>query len=222
MESNNRKTKNGAQNNGTSSDGANMQATQVKSRGMSGTTFAIIALSMLLVASVVLGLTGAFFTGNADVAGTITLGNPVTIGVTQGGATATTLTFSGSAMPGTVYDQAIAVAQPVSTSDSVVRAKITLTNTSSATVNVEAVTASGWTKGDDDYYYYDGVFKAGDSHDFITSIKVPTSLTNVDANKTYAVNVVVEAIQHANGAAKQVWTTAPSTWTTAYGSGTVA
>lgn len=223
MESNNRKSKGGAPTNNGASDGANHgQATQTKSRGMSGTTFAIIALSMLLVASVVLGLTGAFFTGSADVAGTITLGNPVTIGVTQGGATATTLTFSGAAMPGTVYDQAIAVAQPASTSDSVVRAKVTLTNTDSASVSVDVATASGWTKGDDDYYYYGGVFKAGDSHDFITSITVPTSLTNTDANKKYAVNVVVEAIQHANGAAKQVWTTAPAEWTTAYGSGTAA
>lgn len=220
MESNNRKSKSGNTPNAATTGASSNQATQVKSRGMSGTTFAIIALSMLLVASVVLGLTGAFFTGSANVAGTITLGNPVTIGVTQGGATATTLTFTGAALPGTVYDQAIAIAQPADTSDSVVRAKVTLTNTDTASVNVDVATASGWTKGDDDYYYYSGTFSAGDTHNFITSITVPTSLTNADANKTYAVNVVVEAIQHANGAAAQVWTTAPSDWKTSYGSGT--
>lgn len=221
MESNNRKPKNVDVANSSQTNGANgSQAVKAKSRGMSGTTFAIIALSMLLVASVVLGLTGAFFTGSADVSGTITLGNPVTIGVTQGGASATTLTFSGSALPGTVYSQAIAISQPADTSDSVVRAKVTLTNTDSASVNVDVATASGWTTGDDGYYYYGGVFTAGTSHDFITSITVPTSLTNTDANKTYAVNVIVEAIQHANGAASQVWTTAPSEWKTTYGSGT--
>ena len=208
----------------TSSNGnTNMQSassqTMAKSRGMSASTFAIIALSLLLVASIVLGLTGAFFTGNANVEGTITLGNPVDITITQGGASAETLTFTGTAMPGTVYDQAIAIKQPDSTSDSVVRAKLTLTNTGSASVNVTATTAENWVEGDDDYYYYQGVVRAGESHDFVTSITVPTSLTNADANKTYTISIVVEAIQHANGAANEVWTTAPEDWLASYGQG---
>ena len=196
--------------------------TVAKSRGMSGTTFAIIALSLLLIASVILGLTGAFFTANTSVEGTITLGDPVSITVTQGGATAETLTFSGAAMPGTVYDQVIGIQQPASTSDAVVRAKLTLTNTDGATVNVEAVTSGEWLKGDDDYYYYQGIVQAGESHEFVTSITVPKSLTNTDANKTYAISIVVEAIQHANGAASEVWTTAPEEWITNYGSGSIA
>ena len=210
--------------NGTSSNMgmSNNAQSATKSRGMSGSTFAIIALSLLLVASIILGVTGAFFTGNATVEGTITLGDPVTIGITQGGASASSLTFDGVAMPGTVYDQAISITQPASTSDSVVRAKLTLNNAGSASVNVEATTASGWTTGEDDYYYYNGVVKAGESHDFITAITVPKSLTNADANKAYSVNVVVEAIQFANGAAKEVWTTAPQAWVTSYGSGTTA
>ena len=208
----------------TSSNGnTNMQSassqTMAKSRGMSASTFAIIALSLLLVASIVLGLTGAFFTGNANVEGTITLGNPVNITITQGGASAETLTFTGTAMPGTVYDQAIAIKQPNSTSDSVVRAKLTLTNTGSASVNVTATTAEDWVEGDDNYYYYQGVVRAGESHDFVTSITVPTSLTNADANKTYTISIVVEAIQHANGAANEVWTTAPEDWLASYGQG---
>ena len=207
----------------TNSDSTNLQSANsqamTKSRGMSGSTFAIIALSLLLVASIVLGLTGAFFTGSASVEGTITLGDPVNISITQGGASAETLTFSGAAMPGTVYDQAIAIKQPASTSDSVVRAKLTLTNSGSASVNVEATTAANWTKGDDEYYYYQGIVTAGESHDFVTAITVPTSLTNTDANKTYAISIVVEAIQYANGAASEVWTTAPEEWLSSYGNG---
>ena len=207
---------------GTSMGSSNGGQSTAKSSAMSGSTFAIIALSLLLVASIILGVTGAFFTGNATVEGTITLGDPVTIGITQGGASASSLTFSGVAMPGTIYDQAIGISQPASTSDSVVRAKLTLNNAQSAAVNVEATTAENWTTGEDNYYYYQGVVKAGDSIDFVTSIKVPTSLTNEDANKAYSVNIVVEAIQFANGAAKEVWTTAPTAWTTTYGSGTAA
>ena len=57
------------------------------------------------------------------------------------------------------------------------------------------------------------------THDFVTSITVPTSLTNADANKTYTISIVVEAIQHANGAANEVWTTAPEDWLASYGQG---
>ena len=60
----------------------------------SGSTIAIITLSVLLLAAIGVGVALAFFTANANVAGNITLGNPVTIGITQGGASATSLTFS--------------------------------------------------------------------------------------------------------------------------------
>ena len=66
------------------------------------------------------------------------------------------------------------------------------------------------------------MLSAGDTAGFITSLTVPTTLTNVDANKTFAITVDIEAIQFANGAASEVWTTAPQTWITNYGSGTVA
>ena len=188
-------------------------------RSMAGATFAIVALSLLLAGSVVLGVTGAFFTSNQTVTGTITLGDPVTISITQGGSAVETLTFTGNALPGTIYDQSISVTSPASTSDAVLRAKLTLANTDTSSANVVATTATGWTINTDDYYYYDGTLTAGNTIDFVTQIEVPTSLTNLDANKTYAISVVVEAIQYANGAAAIVWTTAPTAWVTEFGSG---
>ena len=124
-------------------------------------------------------------------------------------------------MPGTVYDQPIAVAMPANTSDAVIRGKLTITNSDSAAVNVSATTNANWTLGTDDYYYYNGIMSAGDSQEFVSALTVPKTLTNTDANKTYAISVQIEAIQFANGAASEVWTTAPSAWTTSYGSGTV-
>ncbi|MBQ0017464.1 MAG: hypothetical protein KBT30_02405 [Clostridiales bacterium] len=185
-----------------------------------GKTIAIIALSILLGLSTVFGITAAFFTATKTATGDITLGDPVDISITQGGASVQALTFDGTAMPGTVYDQAIGVSTPANTSDCVVRGKLTITN-NGATTNLTASTTSDWVAGDDDYYYYKGVMSAGDSVNFVTSITVPTTLTNVDANKVYTVSIVIEAIQFANGAASEVWTTAPSSWTTAYGSGTI-
>jgi predicted ribosomally synthesized peptide with SipW-like signal peptide len=195
---------------------------QVKTRRSNGTTLAIVMLSILLGLSVIFGVTAAFFSANRTANGTITLGNPVDINITQGGATVTTLTFTGNAMPGTVYSQPIAVSLPAGTSDAVIRGKLTITNSDTASVNVTAETASGWTSGEDGYYYYNGKMSAGESQDFVTSITVPKTLTNTDANKTYALSVQIEAIQFANGAAAEVWTTAPSSWVTSYGSGTIA
>lgn len=191
-------------------------------RRTSGTTLAIIALSVLLGLSLIFGVTAAFFSANATAGGDITLGDPVNINITQGGAAVSTLTFDGKALPGTVYSQPIAVSMPADTSDAVIRGKLTITNSDSASVNVTAVTPDTWQVGEDDYYYYKGKLAAGENAEFVTSITVPKTLTNADANKTYALSVQIEAIQFANGAASEVWTTAPTDWVSSYGSGTIA
>lgn len=184
---------------------------------ISGSTIAIIVLSILLLTSIAIGVALAFFTANQTVVGTITLGDPVTISITQGGASAASLTFSGDALPGTVYDQAIGVSAPASMTDALMRAKLTLTNSGSASQNIQATTTNSWTYNEtDQYYYYDGVVQANDTINFVTAITVPTTLTNSDANKTYNVEVIVETIQQANNAANSVWSTAPNAWLTQY------
>ncbi len=191
-------------------------------KAMSGSTMAIIALSVLLAVSVGLGVTLAFFTSNANATGNVTLGDPVTIGLTQGGASVSTLTFDGNALPGTTFDQPIAVTAPANTSDAVIRAKVLLTDNDATTTDITATTSNDWTfNATDGYYYYNGVIKANNSVEFVSKLTVPTSLTNTSANKTLTVTVQVEAIQHANGAASTVWTDAPSQWVTDYGSGTL-
>lgn len=192
-----------------------MAVTKTKKRA-STSTIAIVILSVLLVASVAIGITLAYFTANATVTGNITLGDPVTISITQGGASVTSLTFDGNALPGTVYSQPIGVTAPADMTEALMRAKLTITNTDGATTNVSATTTNSWVEGDDDYYYYNGSINANDSVEFITSITVPTSLTNADANKTYSIDVVVETIQKANNAANSVWTTAPADWLETY------
>lgn len=191
-----------------------------RKNGMSkGSKAAIITLSILLGFSILLGTTAAFFSANANAGGTINLGDPVNVTITQGGASVSTLTFSGNALPGTVYDQPIGISIPSDTSDCVVRSKLTISNSDTASVNVQATTTDSWTLGEDGYYYYKGILKATDTADFVTKITVPKSLTNEDANKTFALSVLVESIQYANGAASEVWTTAPQEWLTTYGNG---
>ncbi len=185
-------------------------------RGVSGSTIAIIALTILLLASIGIGITLAYFTSTANVTGNITLGDPVTISITQGGASVSSLTFDGDALPGTVYSQSIGVLAPPEMTEALMRAKLTITNTDGATTNVEANTTGDWRLGDDQYHYYNGTVNADDQIDFITTITIPTSLTNEDANKTYTIDVIVETIQQANNAANTVWNTAPSDWLDTY------
>lgn len=183
---------------------------------LSGSTIAIIILSILLVASIGVGVALAYFTASTDVTGNITLGNPVTVSITQGGASATSLTFDGTALPGSVYSQPIGISAPAQMTEALMRAKLTISNNEGASVNVQAATTDAWIDGEDDYYYYNGTVSANAAIDFVTSITVPTSLTNDDANKTFTVSVIVETIQQANNAANSVWTTAPETWLETY------
>ncbi len=191
--------------------------TNVRTRKKGNGSTAILVLSILLGVSVALGITAAFFTANRTATGTITLGNPVDINISQGGTNVTTLAFEGNAYPGTTYDAPISIVAAAGTSEACLRAKVTLTNTDTAAINVEATTSENWVKGEDDYYYYNGTINAGNSVDFISKITVPTTLTNEDAKKTYSVSIVCEAIQKANGAAAATWTTAPKDWLTNYG-----
>ena len=192
-----------------------MAKTKTK-RGVSGSTIAIITLSILLLSAIGIGITLAYFTASTNVTGNITLGDPVTISITQGGASASSLTFPGDALPGTVYSQAIGVQAPAEMTEALLRAKLTISNTDGASTSVEATTTDDWQTGEDDYYYYNGTVNADDQIDFITAITVPTSLTNADANKTYTIDVVVETIQQANNAANATWTTAPTEWLNTY------
>ena len=193
-------------------------ANSTTKKRFSPAVIAIIVLSILLVASIAIGATLAYFASDADVTGTITLGDPVNINITQGGASVANLTFSGDAMPGTTYDQPIGVSVPANTSNALLRAKITLTDEDGATdATLDVTEETAWVYNDaDGYYYYNGVAKANDGIDFISAITVPTTLTNEDANKIFTVNVIVEAIQEANYAAADVWTDAPASWIATY------
>ncbi|MBO5910405.1 MAG: hypothetical protein J6Q15_02730 [Clostridia bacterium] len=181
-----------------------------------GSTIAIIVLSVMLIASIAVGVTLAYFTADANVAGNVGLGDPVNINITQGGSTVTSLTFSDDALPGHVYDQIIGISVPANTSDALLRAKLTISNADGLTLTVDATTVNTWVEGDDDYYYYNGVASAGDAIDFVTAVTIPTEMTNEYANKTFNINISVEAIQEANNAARDVWTTAPTDWLDTY------
>lgn len=195
----------------------NMGEIMVKERKrIKGSTIAIIVLSVMLIASIAVGVTLAYFAADANVAGNVGLGNPVNINITQGGSSVTSLTFSDDALPGHVYDQVIGVSVPDATSDALLRAKLTISNTDGLTLTVDATTVSAWIEGDDGYYYYNGVAKAGDAIDFVTAVTIPTEMTNEYANKTFNIDVSVEAIQEANNAARAVWTTAPTEWLDTY------
>ena len=185
-------------------------------RRINGSTVAIIVLAILLIASIAVGVTLAYFAADANVVGNVTLGDPVNINITQGGSSVTSLTFSDDALPGHIYDQVIGVSIPADTSNALLRAKLTITNNDGAALNVEATTVDTWINGTDGYYYYDGVARATDAIDFVTAVTIPTSLTNEDAHKTFNIDISVEAIQEANNAARAVWTSAPTDWLDTY------
>lgn len=59
--------------------------------------------------------------------------------------------------------------------------------------------ASGWTKGDGDWYYYKDKVELGKEITFIESVTVPTTLTNKESGNKFTVKVFVEAEQAFSG-----------------------
>ena len=102
-------------------------------------------MSVLLAISIA-GVTLAYFSNNQTATGNVTLGDPVTISMTQGGSTVTTLTFAGTAMPGSIYDQPIAVAAPANTSDAVLRGKLTMQLDATADIEAGFYRLDGWNR----------------------------------------------------------------------------
>ena len=174
---------------------------------------AIIAMAFLLVASIVLAATGAWFTAKASANKdeTIKFGT-VTISLTEKttGAWTTQSTVEGEKMPGDSYSVAYTL-KNTGSQDVYYKATATVTlkqgeevkTITGITVKLDAATATA-VSGD----IYE--LAANAERDFTGSIELSKDLLNEHQGKTYTVSFVinVEAVQKAN------FTPATDTWPT--------
>ena len=174
----------------------------VNSKKMSKSSIAVIVLSILLVLSLILGFTGAWFTDskNSGEGKDVTYGL-VKIGDVSADAISVTNTIADVdtlAMPGSVV-AVKATVKNESTATIYARYKIAVSGDAADKLTFEGADEDGW-------YYVEGTLAAGKDVEVDKSCTIPTTLTDNPANptiegKSAKLVLTVEVIQAANTAA---------------------
>lgn len=151
----------------------------------------IAMLSVLLLASVAVGGTMAWFLDQKAASSTLTMGGAVNINIAPDSTydtDAATVTFSGSNLvPGQPIESKVFVNMAQSTTKAFFRLKVEITGTDAETLTTEfnkqikeAAAAKGWKLGDDQFYYYVGTVDDKNATP-ATVASDETPMTEVDA-----------------------------------------
>ncbi len=153
--------------------------------------FAVIVLSVLLVTSVILGVTGYFssvtyLNSKSD----LVVGENISIGVLPNQTSVVSLTFDGSYLQNQSIPQVIQInAQDLNTDINVrVKAKIF-----GEIGDFKFVTTSHFEEKEDGYFYFDDVLKGGNKITFCNYLITPEG-DYVDGEK-YILSIIVETIE---------------------------
>ncbi len=160
-------------------------------------TLMIAVLSVLLLASVAVGGTMAWFLDKREASGTLTMGGAINIAMESDDEytkDAAEVTFSGSNLvPGQPIDSKVFVNMAKSSTKAFFRLKVEITGTEAETLTTEfndqikeAAAAKGWKLGDDQYYYYVGTKPTVDNSDVATVESDSTVMKEVDATSVAA------------------------------------
>lgn len=173
----------------------------VNSKKMNKSTVAVIVLALLLVLSLVLTATGAWFTDKAQVEdkglafGTLDI-DSVTM-TTAAKATNTIDTDNVSLMPGSTISGTATVTLKEGSAAAWLRYKITFSGEGAEYIKG----ADGEAALSTEYVYVANAVEGGATSEIEISAKVPTSVQNAAQGKAVTITIEVEAIQQANTAA---------------------
>lgn len=177
---------------------------------MSKKKLAMLTLSLVLIATVGVGATLAYFTDSDAATNTITMGHvdidldepnydPDDPNTPEDEGEDNTIT---DIIPGEVItkDPTITVAQ--GSADAYLRASITLGDNLNETQKAELLAGieinDGWVLAEDGYYYYQSKVTAGDSAVLFNEVTIPATWGNEVADLTLTIDVAAEAIQADN------------------------
>ena len=149
----------------------------------------------------------------------LNLWDNIDIKVEQASATSSSISCLGDVVAGQEYAQDVDIISPSAFSDSVVRASVFIVDSLGNKTAVNVSTNTDFIDGTDGYYYLNKVLSASTTQNFINKVTIPSELTNLDVSKRYNISIVLETLPYGSGVANSVWTSAPTTWLTTYGSG---
>ena len=183
-----------------------------KTRKISWQAIAIVVLALVLIASIALGVSGAWFQDSDSADTNVTMGEAVTIKLVDTATSADPVTWETTynlteAFPGDLVFGATSIL-PGSDSPAIYRIKIATTlldaeGNEPAEDNADAVLlrnmlATTTLTGATDWYYYDSVNAATTAISLFEELRIPVEVTNEAAEWSMSVTVNVEAIQAAN------------------------
>lgn len=155
--------------------------------------FTSIGLFVLLIVSVVLGMTGYYFSvayqnANSD----FVVGDVVEINVIPNQATVASFTFDGGFLPEENIPQIVHIKSMDLNNDVFLRVK-SLVFGGESDESFDFITTEHFEKGVDGYYYFDGLLLGGEKISFCNYLKYPLK-SDFEPDKKYILAIVVETL----------------------------
>jgi len=165
--------------------------------------FAVIILSGLLVLSIILGLSGYYFSvsylhSNSD----LVVGDTVCVSVGPNQSNVVSMTFDGSYLPSEAIPQVVQINASNLNYDVAVRVKAKTFGIENE-AEFDFVTTEHFEKAEDGYYYFDDVLRGGNKITFCNYLVIPDE-TNFVSKEKYILTFVVETLD-INQNVQNIW-----------------
>ena len=171
-------------------------------KSKAGWIFIVTVLSILLAASLYLGISGWFFRNEASYTTDLELGKTIQIVVKKNSATSASLNLDGSYLSGEPLAQIISIKNEDEANDLFLRAKIFIYSGNGQTLKMDLMETANWIYNDG-YYYYHGALAPQNKIALCSNIVIPEN-TDLVSSKKYIVSVVVESLD-SQDRVEEIW-----------------
>ena len=177
-------------------------------KSKAGWIFVVTVLSLLLGASLYLGISGWFFRYEASYTTDLELGKTLQLSAEKNSATSASINLDGSYLSGEPLPQIISVKNVEDAVALYLRAKIFIYSDGNQMMKMDMMETSSWIYEDDGYYYYKGTLASQNKVALCSNIVIPEE-TNLVSSKKYIVSIVIEALD-SNVDVQEIWEYNPS------------
>lgn len=160
-----------------------------------GWIFACFGLSICLIGSLYLGLSGWFYKNTVNYATEFKIGNMQILGLKDNQSNALSLNFEGSFICDEDFPQIVNV-KNVSDKDFYLRGKVFINSKNNVAEEIKVETTTNWIYDDDSrYYYFNNKLIASGTIAFCSKIKLDKDI-RLNSNKKYIITFVFESLEN--------------------------
>ncbi len=156
--------------------------------------FAIVVLSILLVLSLYLGISGWFFSNEKSHITDFKLGNNLKLIANKNQATSMSQVFNGSFLSGEKFNQIIAIKNFEQEEALFLRAKAFVYSSANENEPLNLVTTNGWVYNEQDgYYYFNKSLPAQNKISLCTQVYLDEEYV-LTSNQNYVITFLIETL----------------------------